>query len=206
MREDDEDNRIYKVVLNHEEQYSIWLADRELPNGWRHDGKTASKAECLAHIREAWTDMRPRSLRESMAEDAVSPVEPAASAAARTDAAGGGDAAGGDMDELVERLQKPQAVTAAVRPDRTAARLKEQIDRGHVFVRFVETGTEIGVRLDRAATDVAGADFEAGRGQVGVVGELTLNGNRVRCVAQLDLARLEGTGRLEFLGAAEGRH
>jgi MbtH protein len=70
MSTDDEDNRPYKVVVNHEEQYSIWFADREAPAGWREVGKSGTKAECLAHIKEVWTDMRPLSLRKQMEEDA----------------------------------------------------------------------------------------------------------------------------------------
>ncbi|MGH7999411.1 MAG: MbtH family protein [Brasilonema sp.] len=62
------DNTIYKVVVNHEEQYSIWRADREIPVGWKDAGKQGSKAECLAYIEEVWTDMRPLSLRKKMEE------------------------------------------------------------------------------------------------------------------------------------------
>jgi MbtH protein len=65
--EESQDN-IYKVVVNHEEQYSIWPADRENPLGWRDAGKTGTKAECLAYIKEVWTDMRPLSLRKKMEE------------------------------------------------------------------------------------------------------------------------------------------
>jgi MbtH protein len=54
------------VVVNHEEQYSIWLADRELPLGWQEEGKQGLKDECLAYIEEVWTDMRPLSLRKKM--------------------------------------------------------------------------------------------------------------------------------------------
>lgn len=61
-----EDTLIYTVVVNHEEQYSIWLADRELPLGWREAGKRGSKAECLEYIQTVWTDMRPLSLRQEM--------------------------------------------------------------------------------------------------------------------------------------------
>jgi MbtH protein len=68
MTDAEEDNRIYKVVINHEEQYSISFADREPPRGWREVGKTGSKADCLACIKEVWTDMRPLSLRRQMAE------------------------------------------------------------------------------------------------------------------------------------------
>ena len=57
---------LYKVVINHEEQYSIWPADREPPNGWKDTGKSGPKEECLAYIEEVWTDMRPLSLRKKM--------------------------------------------------------------------------------------------------------------------------------------------
>jgi len=67
-REEQEDNTIYKVVVNHEEQYSIWPADRENPLGWRDAGKSGPKAECLDYIKEVWTDMRPLSLRKKMEE------------------------------------------------------------------------------------------------------------------------------------------
>lgn len=69
-REDEVDNRIYKVLLNHEEQYSIWPADRDSPLGWRDDGKKGTKQECLDYIKEVWTDMRPLSLRRHMEETA----------------------------------------------------------------------------------------------------------------------------------------
>ncbi len=61
---DQDDTTIYKVVVNHEEQYSIWPVDREEPLGWRSVGKSGSKAECLRYIKEVWTDMRPLSLRK----------------------------------------------------------------------------------------------------------------------------------------------
>ena len=61
-----EDTTIYKVVLNHEEQYSIWPADKDNPLGWRDAGKSGPKSECLAFIKEVWTDMRPLSLRRQM--------------------------------------------------------------------------------------------------------------------------------------------
>ncbi len=65
-RPDGDDTTIYKVVVNHEEQYSIWPAHRDLPNGWTEAGKQGLKQECLAFIRDAWTDMRPLSLRKEM--------------------------------------------------------------------------------------------------------------------------------------------
>ena len=64
--QDTEDIQKYKVVVNHEEQYSIWPAERENAPGWKDAGKSGSKDECLAHIKEVWTDMRPLSLRKKM--------------------------------------------------------------------------------------------------------------------------------------------
>lgn len=64
---DTDENVIYRVVVNHEEQYSIWRADRDNAPGWTDAGKQGTKAECLAHIKEVWTDMRPLSLRRKMA-------------------------------------------------------------------------------------------------------------------------------------------
>jgi len=63
-----EDTTIYLVVANDEEQYSIWPADQTLPTGWRHAGPAGRKTECLAYIRDVWTDMRPLSLRKQMSD------------------------------------------------------------------------------------------------------------------------------------------
>ncbi|MBP6849272.1 MAG: MbtH family NRPS accessory protein [Kofleriaceae bacterium] len=64
-----EDGQLYVVVINHEEQYSIWPNDRELPLGWKADGTSGTKAECLAYIQSVWTDMRPLSLRHKRVEE-----------------------------------------------------------------------------------------------------------------------------------------
>ena len=66
--QDQEDTTIYKVVVNHEEQYSIWPVDMPNALGWNDAGKTGLKAECLAYVKEVWTDMRPLSLRKRMEE------------------------------------------------------------------------------------------------------------------------------------------
>jgi len=72
MRDDEtEDTTIYRVVVNHEDQYSIWQADRENAPGWRDAGKVGTKEECLSYIKEVWVDMRPLSLRKQMEEDSA---------------------------------------------------------------------------------------------------------------------------------------
>lgn len=68
MHDSQEDGTIYKVVVNHEEQYSIWPEDREPPLGWRAEGKRGTRKECIAYIEEVWTDMRPLRLRKAMEE------------------------------------------------------------------------------------------------------------------------------------------
>jgi MbtH protein len=63
---DDNDTATYRVVVNHEEQYSIWLVDREMPLGWKDAGMMGTRRECLSYINETWTDMRPLSVRKRM--------------------------------------------------------------------------------------------------------------------------------------------
>jgi len=76
MEDEQDDRRIYSVVVNHEEQYSIWLFGKQIPLGWRDSGKSGTKRECLQYVKEVWTDMRPLSLRKQM--DAASRQKPLA--------------------------------------------------------------------------------------------------------------------------------
>ncbi len=64
----DSEDTIFRVVINHEEQYSIWPDYKAVPEGWREAGFTGNKAACLAHIEVVWTDLRPLSLRRALAE------------------------------------------------------------------------------------------------------------------------------------------
>jgi MbtH protein len=63
---DDDETIIYHVVVNHEEQYSIWPVEKTMPAGWKEAGFTGKKPECLEYVRKVWTDMRPLSLRLQM--------------------------------------------------------------------------------------------------------------------------------------------
>lgn len=104
------------------------------------------------------------------------------------------------MDELVARLSTgDHPIEIGVRPDRTAQAFKDCIDRGYVHIKFTGTrgGTELGVRLDQQATELADADFSSANGRVKVVGDLTLNDIPVKCLAEVDLSTLSGTGRLQ---------
>lgn len=64
----DREDAVYKVLVNGEEQYSLWPGYKEVPSGWCEAGKQGSKADCLAFVEANWTDMRPLSLRQKMAE------------------------------------------------------------------------------------------------------------------------------------------
>ena len=181
----------YQVVVNDEEQYSIWPEGRDLPLGWRPEGFTGSKEACLDHIEKVWTDMRPKSLRDKL---------------------GSGILDGDDLpplpdDEpdgsLVQRLaQGSHPVVVAGVGDRAAAesleRFRQRMDRGHVSVLFTGTrgGTELTLRFDPGSVDRSGCDFAGRSGSLALAGELNLDGVDVRCEVELSLAELAGTGRL----------
>lgn len=74
--DEQEDTTVYKVVVNHEAQYSIWPADRDNPLGWQDVGKSGLKQECLDYISAVWTDMRPLSLRKQMEQEAANRPTP----------------------------------------------------------------------------------------------------------------------------------
>lgn len=201
--EDQDPFEEYSVVINGEEQYSIWPTEREIPAGWSSTGKVGTKAECLDHIELVWTDMRPLSLRRKMEEWANAPLAPDNGNNPNNNNAN-------DVDEpegpsLVDRLcAGNHRLVASLRPDRTAQALLEAIERRYVLVKFTETQgeTELGMDLDLERSNVEGADFERGTGNVVLVGALNLDFEDVLCVANLDLATLDGNGRLERVAAA----
>lgn len=198
-REEQEDTTIYKVVVNHEEQYSIWPAYRENPLGWKDVGKSGLKDECLTYIKEVWTDMRPLSLRKQMEEAARNRAQSPPPEPPRREPSPD-EQRGPTSDGLVNRLcAGDHPVEASLRPEKTAQALKERIELGYVHIKFPNTkgGTELGVRLHPEATDLSQADFETQTGRVHLIGGLTLNYVKVRCVADLDLTTLTGQGHLE---------
>jgi len=109
------------------------------------------------------------------------------------------------MNELVQRLANGVHPIIAER-SASALELREQIERGFVLLKFPNTrgGTELGSQLDMKQTRLDGADFESGTGNVHLVGNLTLNYDKVTLVADIDLASLRGTGRLVLIEGADG--
>ncbi|MFD8813373.1 hypothetical protein ACFV23_18235 [Streptomyces sp. NPDC059627] len=109
------------------------------------------------------------------------------------------------MDELTQRLSTDQPV-AVGGPNPSLEEFRTRIDEiGTVFIKFTETrgGTDLGIQLDRSASDTTGADFDQGSGSVHVEGTLILNDDPVRCIADIDLTTLNGTGRLKVVTEAE---
>lgn len=184
----------YAVVRNDEEQYSIWLVGRPVPDGWYEVGVEGTKDECLAHIDRVWTDLRPRSVREHLARIAEQPAPEPDPAETLAD----------QGPDLPTRLQPEQQVRAVCRPDSSAAALRSALESGYVHLRFTETvgGTELGVAVDPRASDWAAADFSSGTGTVRVVGDLVLDFQPLRCFAEIDLSTLAGRGRVEPAGEA----
>lgn len=106
--------------------------------------------------------------------------------------------------DLVSRLSTgSHPVAFRPRRDDAAAELREAVDRGYVHVTFTGTrgGTELGIPVDADASDLSGADWAGGTGTLHLEGELTLDGVRVRCIADLDVATLQGEGRLAAAAA-----
>lgn len=193
VHSEEEDKTIYKVVRNHEEQYSIWPEYKENPLGWDDVGKSGTKAECLDYIKEVWTDMRPLSLRKKMEELAKNPPPPPPTNSE-------------PRESLVDRLSKGEhAVVVSLRPNASAKAFKEAIDAGYVRIKFTETngGTELGLRVNKDASNFQDANFEQGTGHVKVAGDLTLDYTKVRCIADIDLQTLAGTGNLEKVATAD---
>jgi hypothetical protein len=110
------------------------------------------------------------------------------------------------MNELTQRLSDGNHPVTMGGGQSSAEKLHKRLtETGYVHIKFTDTrgGTDLGVTVDSAATDLSSADFGAGRGDVHVEGTLVLNGDPVRCVADLDLATLNGTGHLALAVAVE---
>lgn len=109
------------------------------------------------------------------------------------------------MEELVQHLSQGDHPIAVGGPKPSLEEFRKRVeDLGYVFIKFTSTkgGTDLGVRVDKSTTDLSQANFEQETGTAHVEGTLTLNYIKVRCVANIDLDTLHGTGHLVILEAA----
>lgn len=107
------------------------------------------------------------------------------------------------MDELVKKLSQGYHPVVANRHEQTAQALEDRIKLGHTHITFTETGTEVGVKLDPKRCEITGGNFAESTGLVHLEGYLTLNYQKVRCIADIELQNLHGSGTLEPVDAEE---
>ena len=179
----------YDVVVNHEEQYSIWPTCKDLPLGWEKAGKSGPKEECLEHIKVVWTDMRPKSLRERMAKAEKDPAPAAHSADLEKDSG----------PSLVELLcEGSHEVELNLRPAKSIDVLKDRLEMKYIHVLFSGTqgGTELGLPVDESTSQWNQSDIDKGEGKLHLEGGLKLDFVPVRCVVDIDIATFRGTGYL----------
>ncbi len=103
------------------------------------------------------------------------------------------------MNELVERLSSKKYSVQANRPDKSAAELKKRIDMNFVHILFKETGTELGIFLDQEKCDYTNVDWDEGTGKAHFEGAITLNYEKVRCVADINVKTMNGKGQLHLI-------
>lgn len=195
IQDQSEDKTIYQVVMNQEEQYSIWPVDLKIPLGWKEAGPSGLKADCLDYVNKVWTDMRPLSLRKKMEafkkeEHKMKPLKPLREDLNRD-----------TEDDLVKRLSTGEhPVEISLRPKKSLQSLRQCIERGFVYIKFTNTrgGTELGIKIDENNSDWKQMDSGDPTGHISLVGDLVLNYTRVQCVAEIDLGTFKGTGYLDI--------
>eukprot|EP00163_Fabomonas_tropica_P022886 TRINITY_DN4005_c0_g1_i1.p1 TRINITY_DN4005_c0_g1~~TRINITY_DN4005_c0_g1_i1.p1 ORF type:complete len:214 (-),score=58.26 TRINITY_DN4005_c0_g1_i1:128-769(-) len=197
----------FRVVLNHEEQYSIWPSWKENAPGWRDEGTEGTKEEVMAYIDKVWTDMRPLSLRKKMSEweknrpkvdrdEARRRIE---AMRANTDAFHTPQPA----NALVTKLMDKQAVQIIRyrNDDGTPAldKLKDAVKRQYVLVKFTQTtgGTELGLNLTPLPDRPTYSQVHWSDTQLQVTGRAKLDYTPILIHASIDLATFEGTGHVE---------
>lgn len=191
--DDEDDDGLYSVVVNHEEQYSIWLAARPLPRGWILAGKTGRKKDCLAYIDNAWTDMRPLSVRRAIHERPESRASAPEGVACELSSADSPNAGPTLVERLSTGVHQVRLESGATMTDFRAC-----VERGFVRLRFTheQGATLLGIQPEQVAASVYVVNSANATGSVHLEGTLTLDGKMVRCIVDLGAVTLCGEGRL----------
>lgn len=187
-----------RVVVNHEEQYSIWPMDRDIPAGWKEVGFTGNKKDCLEHIKKVWTDLRPLSLRTHMKElEENSAIHTTKEPVGRDNDAEGSENTSRNLVDFLSAGDHP--IELDIQSETKKAALQKSIDQGYVVVRFLDTRgtTELGISLERDRCVLGNGNLDTLIGRIQIVGTLRLNDERVRCLADINLEDCTGTGHLE---------
>ncbi|MGB0909658.1 MAG: MbtH family protein [Nitrospirales bacterium] len=187
-----------RVVVNQEEQYSIWPVDRDLPSGWQEIGFTGRKKDCLEHIKKIWTDLRPLSLRKHM--ENLDQNSANCAMLETGDRENDTHKVKGEQYELVDFLSAgDHPVKLELKSDTKDVELQNAINKGYVVIRFSDTrgGTDLGIRIERDLCVLDNCDVQILRGRMQIVGTVVLNNIRVRCTADINLEDCLGTGHLD---------
>lgn len=175
----------YKVVINEEEQYSVWAADVRNPPGWRDAGMSGSRQDCLDYIAKVWTNMCPLSVRRRLAQNELTQDAGMAEPQAIERTA---------PDDLLTRICVEKQAVQLIR-SRT---IREDLDAGYVHLQFSRAGDEIelGIRLVPSSCDYGYADLDAEVGTIRIGGDLVLNSHKLNCAAEIHLTTLTGIATL----------
>ncbi len=183
----------YAVVVNGEEQYSIWPTFKKTPPGWKEVGVQGSKEHCLDHIGKIWKDMRPLSLRKKMAEREQTWQEKKATALASPPEP--------YLSPTVRFLSKGIHPVSLIKVHKTPENVKEALIRNHIHITFTDTQgeTTLSLPLDPQSTHFDLTKFDQPQKKLILAGNLILDFVKVRCTAEIDPVSLEGTGSLEII-------
>jgi MbtH protein len=175
----------YAVVINEEEQYSIWPLEKAIPLGWKSVGHQGNKADCLAYIKQHWTDMRPLSLRkqmESLKNTQTMDFEELPSAT---------------LSPTVKFLSEGKHPLRVYPYPSTSEHIKTYLEEGFIHLNFLDTKGETCLGFQpNSNTDKSQADFRQGKGKIYLEGNLILDYVNVKCQADIDLSSGEGYGQL----------
>lgn len=180
---------IHKIVVNEERQYSIWPEERQNAIGWKDIGFSGSKEECLNHLNAIWTNLGPLNKEKMKSQDQQLPTS-------RQD----------DPQKIkpVEASQRgfftklgfgdEVPVEISSRYNKQIEKLKKSIEQGFVHIKFPTIQTELKIKIDRSTL----IDLDSGKhsGRVRLVGTLVLNFETVRCVVDISLQTLTGSGHI----------
>ena len=191
MSQIEEHQITYDVVVNAEEQYSLWPTFKPIPEGWDKVGMQGTKEACLQHIKTIWTDMRPLSLRKKMEERLKSwdtQRHAILSAPYKT------------LSTSPTVLFLSQGVhPVTLHPAcKTSKELHSAIERGTLHVTFTGTQgkTTLSISLNAKKTSQKNCDFIQAQGEIHLEGTLVLDGIHLTCVVDIQLSTLEGQGCL----------
>jgi len=189
----------YKVVVNHEMQYSIWPTWKPDPPGWKDEGRTGTKQQCLEHIDKVWTDMRPLSLQKWMKEHVAATAADSKIKIPEVNDGKDHFHAARPPNDLVKRLLQEQTVQIiryheGGKPSRE--KLKQAAESGYILVKFVDTkgGSELGCSVKNEDSHCF---VEWNNNTVVIHGRLKLDFTPLLVHATVDLDTFVGKGRVE---------